>query len=142
MKKYGIYLAYPPSVDLRSQGLGRYLAEFLKGAQARGDLLFVIACPSWMQKDLIELFDDAGVRHDCFEIISPQRKRVLLLKFYEAYLAFKTRQKQKGRLVLFFRWLTEVRSHITTYVKIKLAARPLISVLVIGPLILTFILLI
>jgi glycosyltransferase involved in cell wall biosynthesis len=88
-----------------------------------------------MQKHLIELFDDAGVGHDYFEIISPQRKRVLLLKFYEAYLAFKTRQKQKGRLVLFFRWLTEVRSHITTYVKIKLARRSLISILVIGPLI-------
>ena len=142
MKKYGIYLAYPPSVDMRSEGLGRYLSEFLKGAQARGDLLFVIACPSWMQKNLIELFDDAGVRHDCFEIISPQRKRVLLLRFYEAYLAFKKRQNQKGRLFLFFRWLTEVRSHITTYVKIKLAGRSLISVLVIGPLVLTFILLI
>jgi glycosyltransferase involved in cell wall biosynthesis len=139
MKKYGIYLAYPPSVDLRSEGLGRYLSEFLKGAQARGDLLFVIACPSWMQKHLIELFDDAGVRHDCFEIITPQRKRVLLLQFYETYLAFKKRSKQKGRLV---RWLTEVRSHITTYVKIRLAERSLISVLVIGPVILIFILLV
>jgi glycosyltransferase involved in cell wall biosynthesis len=142
MKKYGIYLAYPPSVDLRSEGLGRYLTEFLKGAQARSDLQFVIACPSWMQKHVIELFDDAGVGHDYFEIITPQRKRVLLLKFYEAYLAFKKCPKQKGRLVLFFRRLSEVRSHITTYAKIKLARRSLISVLVIGPLILIFILLV
>ena len=142
MKKYGIYLAYPPSADLRSEGLGRYLAEFLKGAQARGDLQFVIACPSWMQKHLIELFDDAGVGHDYFEIITPQRKRVLLLKFYEAYLAFKKRPKQKGRLVLFFRRLSEVRSHITTYAKIKMSRRSLISVLVIGTLILIFILLV
>jgi glycosyltransferase involved in cell wall biosynthesis len=142
MKKYGIYLAYPPSVDLRSEGLGRQLSEFLKAAQTRGDLLFVIACPSWIQKNLIELFDDAGVRHDCFEIITPQRKRVLLLEFYEAYLAFKKRLKQKSRLVLFFRWLKEVRSHITTYVKIKFVTRSLIFFLVIGPLILTLILLV
>ena len=54
MKKYGIYLAYPPKVDLRAEGLGRHLAEFLKAAQERGDVQFVIACPSWMKKSLVE----------------------------------------------------------------------------------------
>lgn len=30
MKKYGIYLAYPPSANLLTDGLGRYLIELLK----------------------------------------------------------------------------------------------------------------
>ena len=132
MKKYGIYLAYPPTVDLRAEGLGRHLAEFLKGAQARGDVRFVIACPSWMQKNLIELFDASGVSHDCFEIIAPVSKPVLL-RLHEAYLAYKKRPKKLSRLAMFFSWLARVRSNVTAYVENRLVGvRSLMLVSVIG----------
>lgn len=35
MNKYGIYICFPPGVDLRHEGLGRYLAAFIKGAEKR-----------------------------------------------------------------------------------------------------------
>lgn len=100
MKKYGIYLAYPPTVDLRAEGLGRHLAEFLKGARARGDVRFVIACPSWMRENLAKLFEACGVGPDDFEIIAPSRKP-LLLSAHERLVAFRRRKGEPaggGRL--------------------------------------------
>lgn len=94
MKRYGIYLAYPPTIDLRAEGLGRHLAEFLKGARSRGDIRFVIACPSWMRKNLIELFEASGVSQDDFEIISPSAKP-LLLSVYQGYMALKSTPKRR-----------------------------------------------
>ncbi len=35
MNKYGIYICFPPGVDLRHEGLGRYLAAFIKGAEKK-----------------------------------------------------------------------------------------------------------
>lgn len=95
MKKFGIYLAYPPTVDLRAEGLGRHLSEFLKGARSRGDVRFVIACPSWMRKNLIQLFDASGVRADEFEIISPA-KTPLLLTVHQRYMALKKKPKRRA----------------------------------------------
>lgn len=96
MKTYGIYLAYPPVIDLRAEGLGRLLAEFLKAANHRGDIRFVIACPSWSRKSLGELFDEAGIPDTGFEIVGPETKPVLL-KLYDEYLAYKRRKRRKGR---------------------------------------------
>lgn len=95
MKKYGIYIAYPPTVDLRLEGLGRHLAEFLKASEARGDLRFVIACPSWMHANLAELFESRGIRLDSFEFLSPDRQP-LVLTLYETYLKFKSRPRWPG----------------------------------------------
>lgn len=96
MKTYGIYLAYSPVIDLRAEGLGRLLAEFLKAAHHRGDIRFVIACPSWSRKSLRELFDDAGIPPAGFEIVGPETKPVLL-GLYDGYLAMRKRKRRKGR---------------------------------------------
>lgn len=101
MKKFGIYLAYPPTVDLRAEGLGRHLAEFLRGAQDRGDLRFVIACPSWASENLTELFEASGVMSDSFEIMSPPKKP-LLLNLHLAYVAFKHRSLVRSSRVRAF----------------------------------------
>jgi len=61
VRTYGIYLCYPPQVDLRAQGLGRQLSAFLRAAEKRRDVSFVIACPSWMRGTLRRLCDEAGV---------------------------------------------------------------------------------
>lgn len=46
VRHYGIFVAYPPTVDLRDQGLGRHLAMFLKGAEPIDDIKFTILCPA------------------------------------------------------------------------------------------------
>lgn len=94
MKVYGIYLAYPPPVDLRAEGLGRLLAEFLKAANRRGDVRFVIACPSWSRKNLQQLLDEAGISPEVFDIIGPETKPVLL-GLYDFYKKFTDRKREK-----------------------------------------------
>ncbi|WP_454624390.1 glycosyltransferase [Bradyrhizobium cenepequi] len=99
MKTFGIYLCYPPKVDLRGQGLGRYLAEFLKEAKVRADVRFVIACPSWMRDSLEEWSQSVGLQPDAFEVIGPE-KVPTLLRFYEAYQkyrAYRLRKRKKVR---------------------------------------------
>src|ERR1700722_3591408 len=94
MKTFGIYLAYPPEVDLRAEGLGRYLADFPNTARERTDHRFVIACPSWTIKSLHELFKRAGIPLNAFEIISPKAEPVIL-RLYRAYQSYKRRQRKR-----------------------------------------------
>jgi glycosyltransferase involved in cell wall biosynthesis len=101
VKTYGIFLAYQPTVDLHSEGLGRYLAEFLKGAQERDGLHLVIACPSWLRGSLTELLDTAGIRTEDVEIISPSKKPLLLV-LREGYLTLRSRRRGRGPVRAFF----------------------------------------
>ncbi|MGX9431738.1 MULTISPECIES: glycosyltransferase [Bradyrhizobium] len=98
MKTFGIYLCYPPKVDLRAQGLGRYLAEFLKEAKVRADVRFVIACPSWMRESLKEWSRAVGLQPDAFEVIGPE-KVPTLLRFYEAYQKYRLYRLRKRKKV-------------------------------------------
>jgi glycosyltransferase involved in cell wall biosynthesis len=98
VKTYGIYLAYPPGLDLRTEGLGRLLGEFLKEATSRTDKKFVIACPSWTRESLDDLFERAGIPPAAFEIIGPERKPKLL-EFYELYVKYVRKQRRTRRLV-------------------------------------------
>jgi glycosyltransferase involved in cell wall biosynthesis len=93
VKIFGIYLAYAPSLDLRHEGLGRYLAAFLKGTESRDDVKFVLVCPSWSRKGLEELFSSEGVGNRNFEVVSPP-KVPIILRAYEAYLARKQRVRR------------------------------------------------
>jgi glycosyltransferase involved in cell wall biosynthesis len=111
MKTFGIYLCYPPKVDLRSEGLGRYLAEFLKEARHHQEVRFVIACPSWMRKSLGDLFESAQISTDTFEIIGPKDFPVLL-HLYDLYQAYRSRSR-KPRLQWFFDWLRRFRESFT-----------------------------
>ena len=98
LKYYGIYLLYPPNLDLRAHGLGRYLAAFLKGADARDDVRFVIVCPSWSKKDIQQLCESEGVSQANFDVQSPTGQNVLLA-WHEAYRQYKTRQKSNKKYV-------------------------------------------
>lgn len=93
MKKFGIYLAYAPGLDLRHEGLGRYLAAFLKGAAGRDDVKFTLVCPSWTKKALHDLFLSEGVQEDVFEIVSPPSVP-MILRCYEEYVARKKKLKK------------------------------------------------
>lgn len=95
--KFGIYLAYQPTVDLRQEGLGRYLAAFLKGAAHQGAVQFVLVCPSWSRDSLESLFDEEQVPKTSFKIISPEGQPALL-RLYQVLLAFRRRRGSASRL--------------------------------------------
>jgi glycosyltransferase involved in cell wall biosynthesis len=100
VKVYGIYLAYAPTIDLQYQGLGRYLAYFLKAAAKRSDVHFVVACPSWTKESLLKLCEVEGLAVGTFDILSLPDKP-LLLRVYERYLQHKQRPFRPSR---FARW--------------------------------------
>ena len=120
VKKYGIYLAYPPTVDLRAEGLGRHLAEFLKGARQRGDVRFVIACPSWMRENLNNLFEACGLAPDDFEIIAPARKP-LLLTVHQRLVSLRTRKEPRAHEGRLLARLRKLKSNLTRRVERQLA---------------------
>ncbi|PWB19227.1 glycosyltransferase [Comamonas sp. JNW] len=99
VKEYGIYIAYPPMVDLKKEGLGRYLAMFLKGAGEREDLSFTIVCPSWSREALAELFESERISADLFTICTPQGEPYAL-KFFERL--HRRKKNRRGRWLLNF----------------------------------------
>lgn len=97
VKRYGIYLAYAPTVDLRHEGLGRYLAAFLKGAAAREDVHFVIVCPSWSRNSLERLFEAEHVPQRCVDIVAPDMVPAAL-NLYQGWLDYRKRKRKSSRL--------------------------------------------
>ncbi|WP_237759047.1 glycosyltransferase [Legionella birminghamensis] len=95
MKKiYGIYLAYPPTIDLRDQGLGRHLAAFLNGAIESKGAHFIIVCPSWSKKSILALMKAESVPESSFQIIAPA-KPIISLQLFDWYQQIISRLKPK-----------------------------------------------
>lgn len=95
IKRYGIYIAYPPTVDLRNEGLGRYLANFVKGAAQSTEAEFLIACPSWSKEALEDLFRSEGLAAHV-SVICPAGKP-WLLRAYEIYQTLKRREHRQEK---------------------------------------------
>jgi glycosyltransferase involved in cell wall biosynthesis len=93
VKRYGIYIAYAPTVDLRNEGLGRYLANLVRGATESTDVDFVIACPSWSKEALEDLFRSEGLATQV-SIIHPIGKP-WLLRSYETYQKVRARRPRQ-----------------------------------------------
>lgn len=72
MKTYGIYIAYPPWTRFSGEGLGRFLAAFVRGAHQSGKARFVIACPGWTRPGLEDLFARSGIPDDAVEFLAPR----------------------------------------------------------------------
>jgi len=121
MKYYGIYIAYPPTVDMSNEGLGRYLAAFLKGAAQRSDVRFVLVCPSWSRKGLDRLFSGEGVPTDLFEIRHPP-KSPFILRVYEAISAYRKRMREKSQPHRTVEWLRRIEDHAEKFVLQRVAA--------------------
>jgi glycosyltransferase involved in cell wall biosynthesis len=113
MRTFGIYLCYPPNVDLRAEGLGRHLAEFLREAHTRDDARFVVSCPSWMRRSFRDFLQSARIPPDAFEIIAPNKVPVIL-RIYEGFEAYrryrlKTGKRRLSRLAdQFTRWRASI----------------------------------
>lgn len=106
VRHYGIFIAYPPTVDLRDQGLGRHLAMFLKGAEGVTDVQFTIVCPSWTRDTLKELFKSEQVPSDGFKIVAPESKPYAL-RLYELLRAYRARPKRQGWVTTIFKLLVK-----------------------------------
>lgn len=104
LRKYGIYLAYPPTVDLRGEGLGRYLASLLKGASHEEDVEFVIVCPSWSRETLTQLLKSEQVPERNFTIEGPVSEPYIL-RAYRLFESF-TKKRRIGRPS---RWLQRIQ---------------------------------
>jgi glycosyltransferase involved in cell wall biosynthesis len=91
VKIYGIFTAYHPGTEFRYEGLGRYLATFVRHGAEDAGIRFVIACPSWSRKGLRELLKDAGVDEASYSFIGPERPP-LSLSLYEWWQRFRERR--------------------------------------------------
>ncbi len=105
VKHYGIYLAFPPTVDLRTEGLGRHLAMFLKGAQGLSDVHFTILCPSWSLDALHELFESEQVPVSALKIVSPSGKPYVL-RLFEWVRTYRATSKKRS-------WWSRLRGSVT-----------------------------
>src|SRR4051812_26890745 len=111
VKVFGIYLAYAPTIDLQYQGLGRYLAYFLKAAAKRSDVRFVVACPSWTRESLLKLCEVEGLAAGTFDIISLPDKPILL-RMYERQLQRWRRPFHRG---LIAKWNAAIVSRLVQH---------------------------
>ena len=101
IKKYGIYLAYPPNLSLNQEGLGRYLTSLLKGMTDNPDILITIACPSWLKNSLKKLFQIENVPLDRVTFLAPKHQPTLLdlYEFSKKLLQINPPQKPKTEIV-------------------------------------------
>lgn len=95
MRIYGIYLLFPPTIDMRKEGLGRYIAYFIQASQKRKDIKFVIACPSWMKPSLIKLFNDFDINIESCEIITPEKQPLILTGYFMVKKLYKYKRRKK-----------------------------------------------
>lgn len=114
LKHYGIYISWPPAVDLRHEGLGRYLAAFVKGVAPHTDVRFVIICPSWSQKALKELFKSEAVPDTCFQLVSP-KKTPPALRIFEALKSFRRKGKRLSIKARLTNYINEKKNRIVEY---------------------------
>lgn len=120
VRTYGIYLCYAPLVDLRAEGLGRHLAAFLRAAEKRTDVAFVIACPSWMRATLQRLCDEAGIDFRALQILAPAGSPPLLTIF-GVLSRIRKRRRGQGWLSRATAWLRRGIGRVGTWGEARLA---------------------
>ena len=98
IKEYGIYIAWPPQVDLRAEGLGRHLAMFLKGASNIENIRFTVVCPSWSRSSIEYLAKSEQLESDSFDILAPVGEPYVL-RIFQLLRKLRTgRTKREGLL--------------------------------------------
>lgn len=111
VKTYGIFLAYPPMVNMKAEGLGRYLASFVKAVTDNPDREVVVACPSWLRTQLHQLFADAGVRDRSYKLVGPT-KVPFLLRIY-----LNSKRVRRPRLKRYRPWFVKLKSVVTGHLR-------------------------
>ncbi|MDG4854511.1 MULTISPECIES: glycosyltransferase [unclassified Mesorhizobium] len=92
--KIGLFLAYRPNTPFSNQGLGRLMAELLRGfSQTCGEPVTVV-CPSWLASDVQKL--TSRLPEGSVHIVSPARIPVIV-RIHQALFRQRT-QPRKGLL--------------------------------------------
>lgn len=93
--KIGIYLAYDPNVVLKKEGLGRYLANLLKGfIQEKHEVS--IACPEWMLDAMDELVDEFNLEREKLNFLVSYKRPAV----WNIYHWLQGKKKQKAKKLL------------------------------------------
>ncbi len=144
MRKYGIFLAYPPTTELRGEGLGRHLAYLLKGAAESDGIRLVVACPTWTIEGLQALCEEEQVSADSFELLTmrslPISLRVqaaassVIAAYVRARNRGRGRKRQRMRLRSAQAWMPIERFFVSTrnLLAFLLAGAALTPLLLIG----------
>lgn len=111
VKRYGIFLAYPPTTTLQAEGLGRYLASFVKAATDQSDNQIVIASPSWLRGQLRQLFNDSGVSEESYTFVGPTRAPLLLRLYIRSKKAHRPRRLRARH------WLVQLRDKLLNHLR-------------------------
>ena len=98
MKHFGIYLAYGPRVNMRGEGLGRHLAEFLKASSDFNGARFLVAAPGWLRGPLNDLFEEFKIDRSRIEVISPAQPSTIFRIYQVATFITSGRKKTKKRI--------------------------------------------
>jgi glycosyltransferase involved in cell wall biosynthesis len=122
VKHYGIYIGYPPQVDLRVEGLGRHLAEFLRASQYQDEFRFVVACPSWSRSGLKDLCHANGIALDSFDIVSPDSEP-FFLRTYRWWLAIRTNKRRSALKNFLIAFRQSARRPARTFAKLVVSTR-------------------
>ncbi len=80
--RYGIFVAFSPGARLEGEGLGRYLAAFVKAAVAHPGHEVHIAVPSWGREPVRRLLVDAGVNDGAYRFLGPTELPALLRLYH------------------------------------------------------------
>lgn len=131
MKTYGIFTAYSPDTKFEHEGLGRYLAMFLKASQSREDIQFAIACPSWSRKSLRALFDSFDIDRKSYSFVGPAQLPLALV--LRSLVRRKVRGATKrGRLKRILAAGRGIASHLRSVIGALLASRNPLQMLLLG----------
>lgn len=123
MKTYGIYVCYPPTVDMRNEGLGRYLTAFIKGAENIEGVDFKIVCPSWSKDDLNLLFESEDVSLNKVSITAPDEEPIILKVFnFVRKIKNKSALRKNNRIQRMFDFAYNKVQHRLNKISIRLAS--------------------
>lgn len=100
MKKFGVYITYPPGINLTGEGLGVHLCHLIRGAVESG-IAIVVACPSWSRKSLSKLFESHGIPVENLEFLTPTGfPTALLIREWLIRMAQRLKRRKGFRLPL------------------------------------------
>jgi glycosyltransferase involved in cell wall biosynthesis len=107
---YGIFLGWQPGVELRGEGVGRYIAALLKAGEADRSIRFTVVCPSWHRKTITDLCKSEGVPATAFDFWTPGAEPAFLrlVNWLEGRGPVRKRRKRRrfGLYVGFKRFVT------------------------------------
>ncbi len=109
MKNIGFFLAFPPEISLKQQGMGRLLYFLLSSEKIqKSDIRLIIATPKHCQENLYHFLQEEGISLSNVEFLTTTRQPIL-------YKFFKRKQPKPSLFIPgggdpSIRWLTKAKS--------------------------------